>query len=95
MQASKQIVRSLHCPLSLQENRPGYHTYQSRLGPRSDRSEKTKSHRAEAGLDTMGSRGYGDRRDDEIPPGFALGVGFPPRQRHSSCLASRRGALPL
>lgn len=79
----------------LQENRSGYHTHQSRLGSRSDRSEKIESHRAEAGLDTVGGGSYGGRYDDEIPLGFALGVGFPPREHHSSCLAGRGGALPL
>jgi len=79
----------------LQENCPGYHTHQSRFGPRSNRSEKIKSHRAEDRLDTVDSGSYGDCCVDEIPLGFALGVGLSPRKRHSSRLASRRGALSL
>lgn len=79
----------------LQENRSGYHTHQSGLGPRSNRSEKIENHRAKAGIDTLGDRNYCDRRNDEIPLGFALGVGIPSRQHHSSCLASRGSALPF
>ena len=80
---------------SLQENRPGHHTCQSRLGSRSGGSKKVKSNRTEAGFDTVGSGSCSGCRVDEISLGFAMGMGFPPWKRHSSRLASRRGVLSL
>lgn len=78
-----------------QENRPGYHTHQSGLGSRSHRFEAIESHGAEARLDTVDGGSHGGGGVDEVSPGFAMGMGFPPRQHHSGRLASRRRALPL